>query len=131
MSVVSHCACVPRFITSPRRTVFGVFCARLRPTSEPKLTEDSPASANACLFSALRCCGPVRRFVGNLPFSVSEDDVAALFQGLQVSNVKLVRDFETDRFRGFGYVEFSSPEDAQQALQRHGMVRGHWHIAFA
>jgi len=36
--------------------------------------------------------------------------------------VKLVRDFETERFRGFGYVEFASSDDAQRALEKHGMV---------
>lgn len=45
-------------------------------------------------------------YVGNLPWSVSEEDIRGLFapHGSVVS-VKLVTDRETGRARGFGFVE--------------------------
>ncbi|ADU64282.1 MAG: RNA-binding protein [Pseudodesulfovibrio sp.] len=45
-------------------------------------------------------------YVGNIPFSVSENDIRGLFGEYgDVASVKLVEDRETGRFRGFGFVE--------------------------
>lgn len=41
---------------------------------------------------------------------------------LQISNVQLVRDRDTDQFKGFGFVEFGSVQDLEQALQVDGAV---------
>jgi cold-inducible RNA-binding protein len=56
-------------------------------------------------------------YVGNLPFSVSEADVRALFaQHGAVESVSLPTDRETGRPRGFGFVEMSAA-DAERAIQ--------------
>ena len=45
-------------------------------------------------------------YVGNLPWSATEDDVRDLFAPYgEVASVKLVSDRETGRARGFGFVE--------------------------
>ncbi len=45
-------------------------------------------------------------YVGNLPWSVSEDEVRAAFEQYgQVNAVNLISDRETGRPRGFGFVE--------------------------
>lgn len=45
-------------------------------------------------------------YVGNLPFSATEEDVQALFaEHGSVHSVKLISDRETGRPRGFGFVE--------------------------
>jgi RNA recognition motif-containing protein len=45
-------------------------------------------------------------YVGNLPFSATEDDVRQLFERHgTVSSVSLINDRETGRPRGFGFVE--------------------------
>ncbi len=45
-------------------------------------------------------------YVGNLPFSATEDDVTELFsQHGTVHSVALINDRETGRPRGFGFVE--------------------------
>ena len=45
-------------------------------------------------------------YVGNLPFRVTEDEVASLFSEFgEVQRVHLVMDRETGRPRGFGFVE--------------------------
>jgi RNA recognition motif-containing protein len=60
-----------------------------------------------------------RLYVGNLPFSASEEDVRQLFaqNGRAVEEVHLVTDRETGRPRGFGFVEMGTGEDAQGAIQ--------------
>ncbi len=55
-------------------------------------------------------------YVGNLPWSATEDQLRALFeQHGNVSSVKLMTDRETGRARGFGFVEMEE-SDARQAI---------------
>ncbi len=54
-------------------------------------------------------------YVGNLPFSASEDDVKNLFgQHGTVHSVALIMDRETGRPRGFGFIEVD--DDALPAM---------------
>ena len=56
-------------------------------------------------------------YVGNLPFSASEDDVRDLFSNYgEVSSVSLITDRETGRLRGFGFVEMDDA-GAREAIQ--------------
>jgi RNA recognition motif-containing protein len=58
-----------------------------------------------------------RIYVGNLPFSATEDSVRALFSKHgTVEKVSLITDRDTGRPRGFGFVEMSSA-DAARAIQ--------------
>ena len=57
-------------------------------------------------------------YVGNLPFSTTEEELQTLFgaHGTVVS-VNVITDRETGRARGFGFVEFENENDAQTAQQ--------------
>jgi len=58
-------------------------------------------------------------YVGNLPWSATEDEVRAAFAAYgEVTSVKLIEDRETGRPRGFGFVEMSEDGylDAIEAL---------------
>jgi RNA recognition motif-containing protein len=56
-------------------------------------------------------------YVGNLPFTATEEAVRALFaQHGTVESVALMTDRETGRPRGFGFVEMSRA-DAAKAIQ--------------
>jgi RNA recognition motif-containing protein len=56
-------------------------------------------------------------YVGNLPFTATEDQVRALFAEFgTVESVSLPSDRETGRPRGFGFVEMSQA-DASRAIQ--------------
>jgi cold-inducible RNA-binding protein len=60
-----------------------------------------------------------RLYVGNLPFSVDEQQLRDLFgqNGRSVKEVKLITDRETGRPRGFGFVEMTSQQDADAAIR--------------
>lgn len=56
-------------------------------------------------------------YVGNLPFSATEDEIRDLFsQHGTVSSVNLISDRDTGRPRGFGFVEMEDIGDAISAL---------------
>ena len=56
-------------------------------------------------------------FVGNLSFSMGEAELRQLFeQKGSVESVTVMRDQDTGRSRGFGFVEMSSDEAAQKAI---------------
>ena len=63
-------------------------------------------------------------YVGNLPFSATEDELTELFgQYGAVHSVALINDRETGRPRGFGFVEVDDDalEPAVQALDGYEM----------
>jgi len=56
-------------------------------------------------------------FVGNLPFTATEDSLRTLFAAHgAVDKVALISDRETNRPRGFGFVEMSN-SDASRAIE--------------
>ena len=56
-------------------------------------------------------------YVGNLPFTATEDSVRALFAPHgTVEKISLVNDRDTGRPRGFGFIEMSNA-DASRAMQ--------------
>ena len=55
---------------------------------------------------------PKRIYVGNLPFSATENDMKELFSEYgEVSSVNLVVDRQTNRSKGFAFVEMESGAD--------------------
>jgi len=60
----------------------------------------------------------VKLFIGNLSFKATEENLEELFsQAGQVVSTRVVTDRETGRPRGFGFVEMSSKEEADKAIQ--------------
>jgi RNA recognition motif-containing protein len=58
-----------------------------------------------------------RLYVGNLPYSATEDQLTELFSRAgKVDNVRVMRDMATGRARGFAFVEMGTDEDAQKAI---------------
>jgi RNA recognition motif-containing protein len=56
-------------------------------------------------------------YVGNLPFTITEDAIRTLFTPHgTVEKISLISDRETGRPRGFGFVEMSNA-DASRAMQ--------------
>jgi RNA recognition motif-containing protein len=60
---------------------------------------------------------PKRIYIGNLPFSATDQEVRDLFSEYgTVESVHLVTDRDTGRPRGFGFVEMETDEGAAEAI---------------
>jgi RNA recognition motif-containing protein len=56
-------------------------------------------------------------YVGNLPWSTNEDDLASAFSAYgDVKSSRIITDRETGRSRGFGFVEVAD-EDAEKVVE--------------
>jgi len=56
-------------------------------------------------------------YVGNLPFKFTGDDLRSVFAECgEIVDSVVITDKMTKRSRGFGFVEFATPEEAQKAL---------------
>src|SRR5512135_225662 len=67
--------------------------------------------------------GGVRRnmesklYVGNLPYSTTEDELRNLFsQAGTVASVALIKDRDTGQSKGFAFVEMSNQVEAEKAI---------------
>jgi RNA recognition motif-containing protein len=57
-------------------------------------------------------------YIGNLPFSSTEDELRSLFsQHGDVQSVNVIMDRDTGRARGFAFVEMSESADAAKAIK--------------
>ncbi|HSQ39710.1 MAG TPA: RNA-binding protein [Anaerolineales bacterium] len=62
-------------------------------------------------------------YVGNLPYTATEEELSALFgQAGTVTSVAIIKDRETGRSKGFAFVEMSSSDEANKAIN---MLTGH------
>lgn len=68
----------------------------------------------------------MKLYVGNLPYSVTEDELRELFSPHgTLSSVTLINDRETGRPKGFGFAEFENDDDAKKAIEAlHGQDFG-------
>src|SRR5215208_6122350 len=58
-------------------------------------------------------------FVGNLPFSATGAELEGLFGQIgAVTSANVISDKFTGQSRGFGFVEMSSTQDAQSAIEK-------------
>lgn len=56
-------------------------------------------------------------FVGNLPFSTTEQSLSDLFsQAGKVESAKIILDRASGRSKGFGFVEMASDDEANKAI---------------
>ena len=59
-----------------------------------------------------------RIYVGNLPFSATEEEMNTLFGEYgEVNNVDIIVDRQTGRSRGFGFVEMAEDGAADSAIE--------------
>lgn len=60
----------------------------------------------------------MKLYVGNLPFKTNTQDLEQLFAQVgTVESTNIIEDRETGRSRGFGFVEMSSKEEGERAIE--------------
>jgi len=58
-------------------------------------------------------------YVGNLPWSIRDQQLEEMFSEVgEVVSARVITDRATNRSKGFGFVEFSSSEEAQAAIEK-------------
>lgn len=58
-------------------------------------------------------------YVGSLSYSVNDDQLKQLFADFgTVTSAQVIVDRDTNRSKGFGFVEMSSKEEAQEAIKQ-------------
>ncbi|KAK6739612.1 hypothetical protein RB195_008235 [Necator americanus] len=75
--------------------------------------------------------GPFKAFIGNLPFDGVQGDIEAILKYVGFTDdqihsfqVRMVRDRETDKFKGFAYVEFNTADELRKVLDINGVDYG-------
>ncbi len=59
----------------------------------------------------------VKLYVGNLPFTTTEEEIRALFeQAGQVAGVDLIKDRDTGNSKGFAFVTMGAQNEAEKAI---------------
>jgi RNA recognition motif-containing protein len=61
-----------------------------------------------------------RFFVGNMPYSASKEDLAKALEAWDPSNIDMVKDKLTGRFRGYAFVDlsgFSGEEEVRLGIR--------------
>jgi RNA recognition motif-containing protein len=63
----------------------------------------------------------MKLYVGNLAYNVSDDQLRDLFARFgNPDSARVITDRDTGQSKGFGFVEFSNPDEAKQAMSLNG-----------
>lgn len=58
-------------------------------------------------------------YVGNLPYTTTEESLKSSFEEFGiVDSAKIIKDRDTGRSKGFGFVEMASQEEAEAAIEK-------------
>ena len=59
----------------------------------------------------------VKLYVGNMPYTTTEDELRTLFsQAGTVASVAVIKDRDTGQSKGFGFIEMGTQAEAQKAI---------------
>ncbi len=68
----------------------------------------------------------VKLYVGNLSYDTTEDDLRTLFaQAGTVASVAVIKDRDTNRSKGFGFIEMTTQVEAQKAISMFNAFKLH------
>ncbi|XP_071037188.1 RNA-binding protein 39 isoform X4 [Parasteatoda tepidariorum] len=63
--------------------------------------------------------GPMRLYVGSLHFNITEEMLRGIFEPFgKIERIELIKDTETGRSKGYGFISFYDSEDAKKALEQ-------------
>ncbi|CAI9763276.1 unnamed protein product [Fraxinus pennsylvanica] len=76
------------------------------------------SASNPVLFQAIRSMSSSKLFVGGLSYNMDEMSLREAFSGCgEVVEARIIMDRETGRSRGFGFVTYTSTDEASSAIQ--------------
>jgi len=104
----------------PDFAFLGKLCLAWRRTSSARIASESTVEDHSD--PTLRLTGAQRRGragIEDLSYETTEDSLREAFSegGASVSDLHILIDRETGRSRGFGFVEMSTDEEAQAAIE--------------
>ncbi|ONK75818.1 uncharacterized protein A4U43_C03F20890 [Asparagus officinalis] len=74
-------------------------------------------ASNPSVFQAIRCMSSSRLFVGGLSYGTDDASLREAFTSFgEVTEARVITDRDTSRSRGFGFVSFTSTEEASNAI---------------
>ncbi|XP_043913918.1 RNA-binding protein 39-like isoform X2 [Protopterus annectens] len=63
--------------------------------------------------------GPMRLYVGSLHFNITEDMLRGIFEPFgKIENIQLMKDLDTGRSKGYGFISFADADCARRALEQ-------------
>ncbi|KAH6820658.1 glycine-rich RNA-binding protein 3 [Perilla frutescens var. hirtella] len=81
------------------------------------ISQEIPSSSPS-IFQAIRCMSSSKLFIGGLSFNTDDRSLKQAFNEYgEVSEARVIMDRETGRSRGFGFVTYSSIDEATAAIQ--------------
>uniref|UniRef100_A0A0L8FYR1 RRM domain-containing protein n=1 Tax=Octopus bimaculoides TaxID=37653 RepID=A0A0L8FYR1_OCTBM len=85
---------------------------------QPSQAEKNRA-ANATATLQKGTSGPMRLYVGSLHFNITEEMLRGIFEPFgKIDDIKLIKDHESGRLQGYGFITFHDAEDAKKALEQ-------------
>merc|ERR1711881_826955 len=62
--------------------------------------------------------GPMKLYIGSLHFNITEDMLKGIFEPFgRIHSIQLMKDPETDRSKGYGFITYNEAEDAKKAME--------------
>merc|ERR1712128_301675 len=62
--------------------------------------------------------GPMKLYIGSLHFNITEDMLKGIFEPFgRIHSIQLMKDVETDRSKGYGFITYNEAEDAKKAME--------------
>ncbi|KAL5813379.1 hypothetical protein ACOSQ3_024139 [Xanthoceras sorbifolium] len=89
----------------------------LRQTASKQISSELSASRPS-IYQAIRCMSSSKLFVGGLSYNTDDQSLREAFGKYgYVAEARVILDRETGRSRGFGFITYSSAEEASSAIQ--------------
>ncbi|PNT09755.1 hypothetical protein POPTR_012G061600v4 [Populus trichocarpa] len=89
----------------------------LRQTASRQMASEISASRPS-IYQAMRCMSSSKLFVGGISFQTDDNSLKEAFDKYgNVVEARIIMDRETGRSRGFGFVTYTSSEEASSAIQ--------------
>ncbi|XP_055393067.1 probable RNA-binding protein 23 isoform X5 [Bubalus kerabau] len=115
-------------LSPEERDARTVFCMQLAARIRPRDLEDFFSAVGKAEKNRLAAMannlqkgsgGPMRLYVGSLHFNITEDMLRGIFEPFgKIDNIVLMKDSETGRSKGYGFITFSDSECARRALEQ-------------